>query len=83
MSKPKHYSAQLLIIENVEKNKSLINPLLHNSCMPTHRAVCPVEDPAGEVGGVAHHPGHILGQVSVKVGATGPKPEPRGVCILL
>ena len=49
----------------------------------THRAVCPVKDPAGEVGGVAHHPGHILGQVSVKVGATGPKPEPRVGCILL
>ena len=76
MSKPKHYSAQLLIIENVEKNKRLMNQLFHKHSVPTHRAVCPVEDPAGEVGGVAHHPGHILGQVSVKVGATGPKPEP-------
>jgi len=83
MSKTKHYSAQLLIIENVEKNKSPMNPLLHRSNMPTHRAVCPVEDSAGEVCSVAHHPGHILGQVSVKVGATGPKPEPRVGCILL
>ena len=53
-----------------------MNQLFHKHSVPTHRAVCPVEDPAGEVGGVAHHPGHILGQVSVKVGATGPKPEP-------
>ena len=42
----------------------------------THRAVGPVKHPAGEVGGVAHHPGHVLGQVSVKVGTTGPQSEP-------
>ena len=49
----------------------------------THRAVCPVKDPAGEVGGVAHHPRHVLGQLGVKVGATRPQPEPGAGSLLL
>ena len=49
----------------------------------THRAVGPVKHPAGEVGGMAHHPRNILGQVCVKVGATGPQSEPWAGPVLL
>ena len=42
----------------------------------TDRAVGPVEDPAGEVGGVAHHARHVLRQLGVEVGAAAPQPEP-------
>ena len=48
----------------------------------THRAVCPVEDPAGEVGRVADDARHVLGQVGVEVGPGGPEAEPGTLPLL-
>ena len=49
---------------------------------PTHRTVCSIEDPAGEVGRVADNPRDVLGQVGVEVGPGGPQAEARIMVVL-
>ncbi len=44
----------------------------------THRLVVPVEHPAGEVCRLALRRHHVLGQVSVEVGAVAPQLEAVG-----
>ena len=42
----------------------------------TYSAVGSVKDSTSEVGGVTHHPGHILRKICIKVWTTGPESEP-------
>ena len=48
----------------------------------THRAVCPIEDPASEVGRVADDARHVLGQVGVEVWPGRPEAEPGTLPLL-
>lgn len=50
---------------------------------PTDRAVCSIEDPAGEVGRVADDARHVLGQLGVEVGAGGPEPEAARLLVVV